>query len=364
MIELNRLELLSALDKVSAGLAEKESVAQGTCFVFEPERIYTFNSVIGVCIPFSTGLSCAVENASLLTFLRKVTNDSIILEIEGDTLTVQGGKRTKAKLPVNASIILPFDKNVKPPEKLSPLPFMPKAFSDAVSSVLFTVCNDTQMAQLCGVHIGSDSIGTFVESTDRERATRVYISDKTNPIDLNIPIESAKALRSLKPVKYGFNDGWEYFLCEGDVLFASSMAEKKFPDLNEKILKRFEDEKRATVTFPESVQHILDMAIDFAVDKMHKDGSMKVVVNSEKQRATFSVKGDYGDFSDSCKVQTDSSMTFVTHPSKLMDAFAFSHKTQVGESAIWIKGKAKNKDMSLPFWHMFTLDIEDTPKGK
>lgn len=350
---VNRKELLSALSSISAGLADKESVEQSTCFIFDTNRIYTYNDNIGAVVAFDIGLHCAVPSGMFMTLLRKLKKDDITLSLNEGTLTVQAGSRVTANLTVFADVKLSYEEYVKPPAKMQKFKIGSEEFANGVKTVEFTVCEDMQRMQLCGVHIGSDSVGTFIESTDRSRITRKYVSDANDAIDMKLPILAAKALSNLSPTDWALADGWLHFKCKGGVQFVCWVPAEAYPDLS-KFLTTVEAEKCTTVTFPEAIERMLDISNDFAVDKIAKDGRVTITVKDGKAR--LFVKGDYGAFKESCKVKASGEAKFRTHPQKLLQIFQMSLTIKIGESTIIVKG-TENK---LPFWHISQLDVLDT----
>jgi len=347
---INRKELLAKLQMVAVGLAEKESIPQSLCFAFDNGRIFTFRADVGVCTPFPQGadLKCAVPGQMLLSLLRKMKSDEVSLELMEGELHVKGG-RIKAKLIVNANVELPFDQYIKPPAKLTKLPFTPKQFSEGVKTVSFSICNDTQTMQLYGIHVGSDSEGTFVESTDKTRMTRRYVSDKVCEIDLKIIADYIKALVSIEPVEYAFNEGWYYFKCKDGTIYACTVPEKPYPDL-QKVKIENEKAEMVTVTFPASVDSILDIANDFAVDTMACDGILLVTVAEGK--AKFYVKGDHGEFNERCKVKSSGDVKMAFHPKKLLEVLQLGLRAQISERVIEVSGEVDG----LPFWHISVLN--------
>lgn len=347
---INRKELLNKLQMVAVGLADKESVPQSLCFAFDNGRIFTFRGDVGVCTPFPQGdaLKCAVPGQMLLALLRKMSSDEVSLELAEGQLHVKGG-RVKAKLLVNADVTLPFDEYIQPPTKLEKLPYTPKQFSEGVKTVTFSICNDTQTMQLYGVHIGSDSEGTFIESTDRTRMTRRYISDKVCEINLKIIADYIKSLVSIEPVEYAHHKGFCYFKCKDGTIYACTVPEKDFPDLK-KTLTECEKVEMVNVTFPASVESILDIANDFAVDAMAVDGRLLVTV--EEGKAKFYVKGDHGEFSERCKVKHSGDIKFSFHPKKLQEVLQMGLRTKISERVIVVSGEVDK----LPFWHVSVLN--------
>lgn len=346
-VEVNRKELLAALGAASAGLAEKESIPQSLCFVLDDTRIYTYNDNVGVCVPFTTGMRCAVPSAIFLALLRKLKKDDIILSFEEGTLQIRQGKRVSASIPVSADILLPFDSNIKPPTKLQKFPCSPGDFAEGVKRVAFTVCDDTQRMQLCGIHVGSDNKGTFVESTDRSRITRFYVGESTSPISLKIPIDPLSSLKGLKPTHYGTNEGWLYFKCSGDIQFACWTPAEDYPDLRKTYESVSQNAETSTVLFPKNIHDILDRAADFAVAGIGKDG--RVVVSIKEGKAVITAKGDFGNFREVFKVESQKDASFRIHPAKLSDALKLSAALKISDTFLIAEGEN--------FWHLALLDV-------
>lgn len=345
--EFNRTALLKVLTALCPGLVDKEDAEQSQSFVFDTDRIYTFNESIGICIPFDSGLKCAVPSVPILAVLRKIKNDDIMLSFNEGSLTVRQGKRVKVDITADAKILLAFDEHVKPPKDLIKLPCTPKEFTKGVKSVLFSVCDDTQKIQLCGVHLGSDKKGTYIESSDRFRMTRFYVAKEQLEVSMKIPLVAAQALCSLGPVQCAQYKGWLYFKCENDVLFACWTPKEDYPDLKAVFDSVTEKDTPVTITFPEKIEGILELASEFSTTGISKDAH--VVVSVEGSKASVSSKGTYGKFRDLCKVVSEGTAKFVINPKSFIELLAMSLTIDVFPSIIVVKGKG--------FWHVATLSI-------
>ena len=343
----SRTELLDVLEKAKFGIAPKEEIEQSQSFIFDNDRVYTYNDNIGVSVPFKTGLKCAVPSLPLLTLLRKLKKDDIILSFQDGALSVRQGKRVAVEITANADIILPFDSKIKPPKVMEKLSYG-GAFEEGVKFCQFCVCDDTQRLQLCGVHIASDAKGTFIESTDRFRLVRRYISDEPAKLNISLPLDAAKALCQLEPVSCGASEGWLYFNCKGGVLFACWTPAEAYPDL----LKTFDEVssggKAVKLEIPAKVSDILELATQFSIQTSAKDS--RIVIKVENGRLTVSTTGLYGKFEEHCKIDSKASLTFALHPKTLAEYLAISHKINVvNESFMYVRSKK--------YWHLITLDV-------
>lgn len=352
MSEFSRKTLLSMLEVLKYGLADKESVPQSMSFVFDGDRVYTYNDNVGVCVPFESGMKCAVPGMPFLTLLRKLKKDDIMLDLTDKGLTVKQGKRVSATLAVNADIMLPFDEHVKPPAKMSKLPCTAEAFAEGVRFVLFSVSKDQGEQRLCGVHVGYDQKGTFVESSDRYRFTRRYVSENTSSIDMKIPTTTADALLKLEPIKFGENEGWIYFECKDGVQFASWTAAEDYPNIAEAWLA-VKESSFTTVEFPEKIADVIDLASNFAASGVMNDSKLHCVIEGGK--ATIFASGPFGKYKESLKVEADADVTFNLNPTVFAEALSLSRKVKVSENYLMVASKK--------FWHAVLLNVAEENDG-
>jgi hypothetical protein len=148
MIECNRKELLSQLDIISPGLAPRDIVEQSSCVVFKDGHIMTFNDEIACRMKTNLKLEGAIQAATLIETLRKMTEDIIRVDVQENQIVVHG-KRRQIGIGREATILLPID-TLEEPGEWHPLP---DQFSDAVDMVLPCCGKDEQKTALTCVHM-------------------------------------------------------------------------------------------------------------------------------------------------------------------------------------------------------------------
>lgn len=157
---ISREALLSILESVQPGLAQREIVEQGSCFVFmgEDGRVWTYNDEIACSCESPLNITGAVQAQPLLDVLRKMNEETIKFKVADGELIITGamkqvGVRMEAEvlLPV-ADIELPSDDDWKE---------LPKKFCEAIGLVERCAARDESTFALACVHIHPKHIEAY-----------------------------------------------------------------------------------------------------------------------------------------------------------------------------------------------------------
>jgi len=314
-MKLNRLKLVDACKAVIAGCAEKEVIAQSSSFIFEKDRIFSFNDEVAVSYPFETGFEGAVPAKEFLQLISKVKAEEISLTVkEGELLLV--GSKAKAGLRLDKDIKLSFDDIEMSDEWIK----LPESFCKAISFCLFSASKEQSKAILQNIHV----IGNYAESCDNYRITR-YNMGKTKafPESLLIPAVAAKDIISNAPTEYSVSDGWLHFKNESDVIFSCRTVDAEFPDFTP-FLNCVGEE----IVFPKTLPDILDRA------SVLSDGE-RITVILEKDSLTATTESVSGWFEESADVEYDGDdVEFDIQPEFMKTIMKFDGKATVGEKIL------------------------------
>ena len=114
-MRINREELLSVLESVSPGLAQREIIEQSSCLVFHNENVITFNDEIFCSRKSPLKFEGAIRAAPFLALLNKLTEDTLSIEINESGLLIKG-KRKRATLIREKEVSLPIEDIEQPDE--------------------------------------------------------------------------------------------------------------------------------------------------------------------------------------------------------------------------------------------------------
>ena len=162
-MKVKREELLSQLESVIPGLAQREILEQSSCFAFKGGQVMTYNEEVACRIETNLEIEGAVKAPALLSLLRKLEEETIEVRQEDAGLLIQG-KRKRAILKMETEVLLPIEEIEDPGEWSR----VPDDFQDAIAIVKETAgTNETKFRLTC-IHLHPK----WIESSDNHQATR------------------------------------------------------------------------------------------------------------------------------------------------------------------------------------------------
>ena len=187
MPRINREEFLRTLEGVSSGLAAKELVNQATCFVFRGGNVYTFNDEIACRAPVPTAITGAVPATRLLELLRRLSEDSLDLSVEGGVPPNPGELRLKGAgrrsgITMEAEVLLPID-SIETPDATTWRPIGPEVL-DAIELAAQCAATESDAFYLKCLHFTP----THIEACDNYKAVRCRV---VVPIDGPVLVNAA-----------------------------------------------------------------------------------------------------------------------------------------------------------------------------
>jgi hypothetical protein len=103
--KINRQNLIDALTKVKPGIAQKEIIEQSSHFIFEEDRIWTYNDQIAISQEFKSGLIGAVKADEFYKLLNKINDDKLEITNQGGQFIIQG-KTITANIKIDPDVKL------------------------------------------------------------------------------------------------------------------------------------------------------------------------------------------------------------------------------------------------------------------
>lgn len=251
-MDFNRKELISILDKVRPGLANKEIIENTNCFAFTGKRVCTFNDDIAVSYPLETDFKAIVEAKTFYSYLNKLKGDAISISLVEGGLEIKE-KKTKAIYPIRENQDLDIYKMVigKAKDHVA----VPVSFIEGLRLCLPAVSKDASKPTLTAVHIFKNRM----QSTD---AYRISFFKTSSAIEFFLPANAAEALIQYNPTTMALIPGWVSFMDDNGSEFCSRIIEGEVPDLS----KFFKIPKKADISFNSSLIEALEKSILFVAD--------------------------------------------------------------------------------------------------
>jgi DNA polymerase III sliding clamp (beta) subunit (PCNA family) len=327
-MQINRQELLMALEKVKPGLADKEMIEQSTSFAFLGEKIVTYNDEISISHPVKNlSITGAVKAEELYKLFGKLKKDEIEIEITDNEILLTSGK-AKAGLTLQQEITLPLDEIEMGAWKKLP---DPEEFKKALSFVLFSASKDMSRPIFTCTHI--DKVG-YVEACDNQRLAKYQI--KKLPVD--IPLIPATSINEL--LKYDFTriclskgKGWVHFKTKEETIFSCRCFPGDFPDTSHLL-----EVEGKEITFPKTINEILDRAIIFAKQDFAADET--IIVNIKDKKIQIRAEGPSGWFEEQANIRySDEPIVFMINPNFFKDIINQSSSCIVGERCLKFTGE-------------------------
>lgn len=324
-MKISKQKFSDALNLLRPGLADKEIISQSASFVFHSGRIYTYNDMIAISVPFESDLEGAVPGAALVQLLDKMKQETVDVAIVENQLIVKAGN-IAAGLRIESEITLPMDELVT----LEKWNALPDDFIAALRFCMFSASSDTSKPVLTCVHI----VEHHVESCDNYRVTRYFLNKEgmKKPLDnLLIPQSSVASLINYKVKKYGVTEGWAHFESEG-VIFSCRTYAEEYPAVD-KLLKV----TGTKLSLPDGIAEAADRASIFTAGRKQTEEVASIKMQSGS--LTIEGMGDGGWYKEKLKSSyTGEPVTFSVNPYFLKEAVGLTDKLIIGKGTLALAG--------------------------
>ena len=223
MPRVNREEFLHQLEMVQPGLSTRDMMEHGNCFIFQDNKVITFNDEIHCSANIKeTSINGAVQAKPLLELLRKMTEELIEIDFTDSEvrITGQGGNR-KAGIRLEKEVSLQLE-GMETPDKWKDLP---ENFNEAISIVYQSAGRDSNKFQLTCVHIHP----RWIEATDNFQVHRFKIKMGIDE-PLLVSKDSIKHVSPLGVTKFGLTDAWIHFKAPSGLTISCRRYSEDYPD--------------------------------------------------------------------------------------------------------------------------------------
>lgn len=327
-MQINKMELQKALEKVRPGLAGKEIIEQSTSFAFMGGRVITYNDEISISHPVKDlNVTGAVKAQSLYAFLGKIKRDEIILEWEENQVVIKAG-RSKAGLVLEQEIKLP----VEEVGEIGKWAELPTGFLNALRFCYPCCSKDMSRPILTCVYVKEKEI----QASDSFQIVKYQLEKKIPVKPFLLPASAAHELVKYKVREVAEGQGWYHFKTEDGTIFSSRVFDGEFPSIA-KFLK-FDG---VEIAFPKTSIQALDRAQVFAKNSDFAGIMATVEVEVSKDQIKFASKDESGWFEETIKTSyKGDKIKFITGAGFLINLLTHSSSSCVyGENRIKFNGE-------------------------
>jgi hypothetical protein len=272
-MKVDKKLLQHALEVVRPGLADKEIIEQTTSFAFMKDRVVTYNDEISISHPIpGLDLTGAIQADKLYSLLGKLKKDEIEMTLQENEIILECG-RVKVSLAIQSEIKLPLDDV----SKIGKWHDLPDNFLKFMSFAMASCSRDMSQPILTTVHVNKSG---FIEASDSNRLTRCQLEKELPVKTFLIPAQSTADIVKLKPTKIaeGKVPGWMHFQTnEGTIMSCRIFNDDEYKDTSPYL-----NVEGVEVTFPASIEEVIDRAAIFAKREHVLDESIDIKL--EKNR--------------------------------------------------------------------------------
>jgi hypothetical protein len=322
-MRVNRENFLQVLQCTQAGLAQKETVEQASCFIFRGGRVMTYNGEVSC--RRSSGLppefEGAVIAAKLLAQLQKFPEEEIDVSKTSSHLILKGSCR-KAGINLESEIVLPID-DVERPKNWKDLP---ESFCDAINTVQHSASQNEDHFFLTCIHIHPK----WVEAFDTVQLCRWTIDV---PIDEPILVQQ-KYIKDIVPLgmtQMAETENWVHFRNNAKCVFSCRRHVQDFPELDKYITL-----DGVKVSLPKALAEAAILAADFSQDNTSGN---QIDIHLMPNKLRVHGKGAYGWYRETKKVHySGESMSFGIAPEMLADIVKRHSECIISPSKLMVQG--------------------------
>lgn len=269
-MKIQKENLMTALELVKPGLANKDLIEQSTSFAFMDGCIVTYNDEISISAPVSgIDFEGAIKADELYKLLSRLKTEEIdISQTESEVILVSG--KTTAGLKLQTEINLPLNEIGKF-GKWKPLP---DDFLEFLEIAMVSCASDMSQPVLTCVHVAKNG---HIESSDNFRITRCTL-EKEMPVEsFLLPATSAKEVVMLNPIEIAEGEGWIHFRTDYGLTISCRVFEDAFPDVAPLL-----EGKGIDIELPAGLVDVLDRAGIFAKRDHLLDETIFISIENKK----------------------------------------------------------------------------------
>lgn len=257
-MEVKRKALQEALQKLLPGVDKGTTLLEGAdTFIFNDNRIFSYNDNISVSVPFPSELVGAVKAKEFYTLVSKMNDEDLKIAVTGENVWSIKAGSAKAELTLLEASTMDQIKGITVGTEWKALP---ETFIEGLTLCKFS----SNRSNFSGIYVSETSL----MSTDEIRIN-LFVLD--GPMDCFWIADSAAAeLMGLGTLKeYSLTDSWVHFKSEdGSVFSCKKLADAQYPatKVHNVVAKNAKDEKDVCCTLPARLAEAVDRAATLSID--------------------------------------------------------------------------------------------------
>lgn len=327
-MKVSKSQLQEALEKVKPGLADKEIIEQTMAFVFEGNKVITYNDHISLSHPvegLDIDIKGAIKAEELYGILSKLKRDELNLNVKEGKLYLKSGKAEICLL-LTEKIKLPLSE-IQNEKKWKELP---DNFNHFMKFAMATCSKDFSQPVLTCVHVNENG---YLESTDDYKITRCFVEGKMPVGTFLIPATSVNEVVKIGPKYIDVSNSWAHFMNENQTMISCRVYEEDFPKISDHL-----EVRGVEFEFPKAMKDILERASVFA--KRDNVIDEEVTISIEKGKIEVSSFSDTGSFKEKSYTNYDNDpIKFIIVPYLLSDILDETRKCVIGKNSMKFQGE-------------------------
>ncbi len=319
---VNRLELINVLAKIKPGIADKEIIEQTDHFIFEKERIWTYNDQISISQKFNSNLIGAVKATEFYNLLDKIEDEELDITMMNETFLIQNNN-ILINININPDIKIKFSRKIddKKWQKL------PDDFIESLTMCIFSTSSNMMQPELTCLWVNDKTIF----STDRFRATKKEMNTGVKTSFL-IPALVVQELKNYKVNKiYLEDEGWLHFIDDQNTMFSC----RTFKDVKYlKQLEKYFEVEGELIEFPDNLKSVIErvkilVTADFNTDKF-------ISFTLYNNKLLCEAKGSYGSIKEKININYKGErICFKVNPDFFIDILTQIKSVIVGKTLLF-----------------------------
>lgn len=270
-MEIEKTNLLKALDAVRWGLSAKGSTLQPSVFIFSDKKVMAYNGETNVMAHLpDLDFEAAIEANTLYEYLKKVKKETIkITKTDKEVILSTGTSKVGFSLfeGITGAEITPPDTGFTD---------LPENFLEGVQMAIPCTAKDDMNPILSCVNF---NVNGNIEASDNFRIFQ-YNVGKLFSKDINIPADSLKNVLKINAATFAETADWIHFSNPDGIVVSCRVFSEKFVNV-QGVLDTFPS-KGIQFDFPEMFLHSLEKAAIFSNAKMFDAGNVDISFRKKK----------------------------------------------------------------------------------
>ena len=318
-MRVHRETFLNALEMVSPGLSQRDVLEQSGCFVFQDEKVYTFNDETACSFKSPLeGIKGAVQSEPLKAILHKLKDEQIEVSQNESEMVIRA-KRQSSGIRMEQKIELPID-NLESPTKWKVLP---SKFAEAVELVEGCASRDEAHFFLTCIHLHPK----WIEAYDNYQFARYRIA---LPLDGDTLVKqlSLKNIVKMGMTEFSESDHWLHFRNADKLMLSCRRYMDKYRNCNS-IAKI----KGQRISLPKSLIEVTGRAEVFSVTDPNKENQIRI--DLKPSLCIVRGEGQYGWYRGQRKIKYDGpELSFMVKPQMIAELVKRHTECEICENAL------------------------------